>query len=144
MIIDRNHSEHLKDIVDKLQDAKRKEQIFHQKVYRPWGWYDNIDEGDNFKVKHIQVNPGASLSLQKHLKRAEHWIVVKGVAEVICGDEKITLRENESTYIPLGHKHRLSNPGKDILEIIEVQSGKYLDEDDIVRFEDFYGRAPSK
>ena len=144
MILDRNHSQHLKEIVDKLQGAKRKEQIFHRKVYRPWGWYDNIDEGDNFKVKHIQVNPGASLSLQKHLKRAEHWIVVKGVAEVICGDAKITLRENESTFIPLGYKHRLSNPGKDILEIIEVQSGKYLDEDDIVRFEDFYGRASSE
>lgn len=144
MIMDRNNSQYLKEIVEKLQNAKRKEQILHRKVYRPWGWYDNIDEGDNFKVKRIQVNPGASLSLQKHSKRAEHWIVVRGVAEVVCGDAKITLRENESTYIPLGYKHRLSNSGKDILEIIEVQSGNYLDEDDIVRFEDCYGRVPLK
>ena len=140
MIADRNHSQHVKVIVDKLHLQKREERALHRKVSRPWGWYDNIDEGENFKVKRIQVNPGASLSLQKHAKRAEHWVVVKGVAEVICNDNKITLNENESTYIPLGHKHRLSNPGKDILEIIEVQSGSYLGEDDIVRFEDTYGR----
>jgi mannose-1-phosphate guanylyltransferase / mannose-6-phosphate isomerase len=140
MIADRNHSQHVKVIVDKLHLQKREERALHRKVSRPWGWYDNIDEGENFKVKRIQVNPGASLSLQKHAKRAEHWVVVKGVAEVICNDNKITLNENESTYIPLGHTHRLSNPGKDILEIIEVQSGNYLGEDDIVRFEDTYGR----
>jgi mannose-1-phosphate guanylyltransferase/mannose-6-phosphate isomerase len=140
MIADRNQSQHVKIIVDKLYSQKREEQVFHRKVLRPWGWYDNIDEGENFKVKRIQVNPGASLSLQKHAKRAEHWVVVKGVAEVICDNKKIILKENESTYIPLGHKHRLSNPGKDILEIIEIQSGSYLSEDDIERFSDVYGR----
>ena len=140
MIADRNHSQYVKVIVDKLHLQKREERALHRKVSRPWGWYDNIDEGENFKVKRIQVNPGASLSLQKHAKRAEHWVVVKGVAEVICNDNKIILNENESTYIPLGHTHRLSNPGKDILEIIEVQSGSYLGEDDIIRFEDTYGR----
>jgi mannose-1-phosphate guanylyltransferase/mannose-6-phosphate isomerase len=109
-------------------------------VYRPWGWYDSIDEGDCFKVKRIQVKPGASLSLQRHEKRAEHWVVVKGTAEVICGNQAITLKENQSTYIPLGEMHRLSNPGTVLLEIIEVQSGSYLGEDDIERFEDRYGR----
>ena len=140
LIVDRNNSQHVKVIVDKLHSQKREEQVLHRKVSRPWGWYDSLDEGSNFKVKRIQVNPGASLSLQKHAKRAEHWVVIKGVAEVICNDKKITLKENESTYIPLGHTHRLSNPGKDILEIIEVQSGSYLGEDDIERFDDSYGR----
>jgi mannose-1-phosphate guanylyltransferase/mannose-6-phosphate isomerase len=140
LIADRNQSQHVKVIVDKLFSQKREERVLHRKVSRPWGWYDSIDEGENFKVKRIKVNPGASLSLQKHAKRAEHWVVVKGVADVVCNDKKITLKENESTYIPLGHSHRLSNPGKDILEIIEVQSGSYLGEDDIYRFEDSYGR----
>ena len=141
MIADRMQSQNVKIIVDKLQLKKREEQILHRKVSRPWGWYDSLEEGENFKVKRIQVNPGASLSLQRHTKRAEHWVVVKGVAEVICNDKKITLKENESTYIPLGHTHRLSNPGKDFLEIIEVQSGDYLGEDDIVRYEDSFGRV---
>jgi mannose-1-phosphate guanylyltransferase/mannose-6-phosphate isomerase len=141
MIAERNQSQHVKMIVDKLQSQKREEQVLHRKVSRPWGWYDSLDEGENFKVKRIQVNPGASLSLQKHTKRAEHWVVVKGIAEVICNDKKITLQKNESTYIPLGYTHRLSNPGKDILEIIEVQSGNYLGEDDIERFDDNYGRV---
>jgi len=140
MIADRKQSHHVKLIVDKLQSQKREEQVLHRKVSRPWGWYDTIDEGGNFKVKRIQVNPGASLSLQKHTKRAEHWVVVKGVAEVICNNKKIILKENESTYIPLGHAHRLSNPGDDILEVIEVQSGHYLGEDDIERLEDEYRR----
>jgi mannose-1-phosphate guanylyltransferase/mannose-6-phosphate isomerase len=140
MIADLKQSKHVKIIVDKLYSQKREEQVLHRKVSRPWGWYDTIDEGENFKVKRIEVNPGASLSLQKHAKRAEHWVVVKGIAEVICNDKKITLKENESTYIPLGHTHRLSNPGKDMLEIIEVQSGSYLGEDDIERFDDSYGR----
>ena len=140
MIADRKQSQNVKIIVDKLQLKKREEQILHRKVSRPWGWYDSLEEGENFKVKRIQVNPGASLSLQRHTKRSEHWVVVKGVAKVICNDKKITLKENESTYIPLGHTHRLSNPGKDILEIIEVQSGDYLGEDDIERFDDNYGR----
>ena len=140
LITDRNQSQHVKIIVDKLQYQRREEHIFHRKVSRPWGWYDSLDEGKNFKVKRIQVNPGASLSLQKHAKRAEHWVVVKGIAEILCNDKKIILQENESTYIPLGYTHRLSNPGKDILEIIEVQSGTYLGEDDIERFCDEYGR----
>ena len=107
---------------------------------RPWGWYLVIDQGDRYKVKSIEVNPNASLSLQKHLHRAEHWVVVEGTAQVEV-DGKITIiRENESTYIPLGSKHRLSNPGKIPLRIIEVQSGSYLEEDDIERFEDDYGR----
>ena len=140
LVIDRNQSQEVKMIVNKLTTEKREEKNLHRKVSRPWGWYDSIDEGENFKVKRIQVNPGASLSLQKHAKRAEHWVVVKGIAEVICQDKKITLKENESTYIPLGHTHRLSNPGQDILEVIEVQSGSYLGEDDIERFDDSYGR----
>ena len=140
LVIDRNQSQEVKMIVNKLTAEKREEKNLHRKVSRPWGWYDSIDEGENFKVKRIQVNPGASLSLQRHIKRAEHWVVVKGVADVICNDKKITLKENESTYIPLGHTHRLSNPGKDVLEIIEVQSGSYLGEDDIERFDDSYGR----
>jgi mannose-1-phosphate guanylyltransferase/mannose-6-phosphate isomerase len=141
LVIDRNQSQEVKMIVNKLGIQNREERNLHRKVYRPWGWYDTIDEGKNFKVKRIQVNPGSSLSLQKHAKRAEHWVVVKGVAEVICNDKKIILQENESTYIPLGHTHRLSNLGKDILEIIEVQSGQYLGEDDIERFEDKYRRS---
>jgi mannose-1-phosphate guanylyltransferase/mannose-6-phosphate isomerase len=110
-------------------------------VHRPWGWYDGIDAGPRFQVKRIMVKPGASLSLQMHQHRAEHWIVVSGVAEVVNGDNVMTLRENESTFIPLGQKHRLANPGNEPLEIIEVQSGSYLGEDDIVRFEDSYGRT---
>jgi mannose-1-phosphate guanylyltransferase/mannose-6-phosphate isomerase len=103
-------------------------------------WYDTIDIGERFKVKRIQVNPGASLSLQKHAKRAEHWVVVKGTAEITCGDKLITLKENESTYIPLGEQHRLSNSTNEPLEIVEVQTGAYLGEDDIVRIDDGYGR----
>jgi mannose-1-phosphate guanylyltransferase/mannose-6-phosphate isomerase len=110
-------------------------------VHRPWGWYDSIDSGDRFQVKRIVVNPGASLSLQMHRHRAEHWVVVKGVAEVVHEDRNFLLHENESTYIPLGHKHRLSNPGHQPLEIIEIQSGSYLGEDDIVRLDDLYGRV---
>ena len=112
----------------------------HRQVHRPWGWYDSIDSGPRFQVKRIMVKPGASLSLQMHHHRAEHWIVVTGTAEVTNGDKVILLTENQSTYIPLGQTHRLANPGKVPLEIIEVQSGSYLGEDDIVRFEDTYGR----
>jgi mannose-1-phosphate guanylyltransferase/mannose-6-phosphate isomerase len=111
-------------------------------VYRPWGWYDSIDGGDRFQVKRIVVNPGATLSLQMHHHRAEHWIVVRGTAQVRRGEETFLLGENESTYIPLGVTHRLFNPGLLPLEIIEVQSGAYLGENDIVRFEDQYGRLP--
>jgi mannose-1-phosphate guanylyltransferase/mannose-6-phosphate isomerase len=116
--------------------------VLHRKVHRPWGWYDGIDEGPRHQVKRILVKPGASLSLQMHHHRAEHWIVVSGTAEVTNGEKVILLTENQSTYIPLGQTHRLANPGKVPLEIIEVQSGSYLGEDDIVRFEDTYGRAP--
>ena len=140
MVADRSQSQHVKRIVSQLSDQAREEYVLHRKVSCPWGWYDTIDVGDRFKVKRIQVNPGASLSLQTHAKRAEHWVVVKGTAEVTCGDRVITLKENESTFIPLGEKHRLSNPSTDILEIIEVQSGDYFGEDDIVRIDDGYGR----
>lgn len=141
MVANRHHSQHVKNIVNQLSSQERDEHVLHRKVSRPWGWYDTIDTGERFKVKRIQVNPGASLSLQKHAKRAEHWVVVRGTAEVTCGERTITLRENESTYIPLGEAHRLSNPSADPLEIIEVQSGTYLGEDDIVRISDGYGRG---
>jgi mannose-1-phosphate guanylyltransferase/mannose-6-phosphate isomerase len=130
----------VKQIVSQLQQAHRAEQTLHRKVYRPWGWYDSVDEGKGFKVKRIHVKPGASLSLQKHHHRAEHWVVVKGVADITNGDTTLRLSENQSTYIPLGSVHRLANSGSTGLEIIEVQSGDYLGEDDIVRFEDTYGR----
>ena len=141
MVADRYHSQSVKKIVDQLASQKREEHILHRKVPRPWGWYDTIDIGERFKVKRIQVNPGAKLSLQKHAKRAEHWVVVKGTAEITCGNKTITLKENESTFIPLGEQHRLSNMSDEILEIIEVQSGSYLGEDDIVRIDDGYGRS---
>ncbi len=143
LVADRSRSQDVKHIVSALQQQKREEHTLHRKVHRPWGWYDSIDEGGRFKVKRIQVRPGASLSLQKHHHRAEHWIVVKGTAEITCGDKKLLLTENQSTYIPLGEVHRLANPGAISLEIIEVQSGSYLGEDDIVRFEDHYGRTRS-
>lgn len=141
LVADRSQSQNVKKLVMALEQRQREEHTLHRKVHRPWGWYDSIDEGARFKVKRIQVKPGASLSLQKHHHRAEHWIVVTGTAEVTCGDKKILLGENQSTYIPLGDVHRLANPGKVPLEIIEVQSGAYLGEDDIVRLEDVYGRG---
>jgi mannose-1-phosphate guanylyltransferase/mannose-6-phosphate isomerase len=143
LVADKTRSQDVKHIVTQLQTTKREEHTLHRKVHRPWGWYDSIDEGGRFKVKRIQVKPKASLSLQKHHHRAEHWIVVTGTAEITNGDKVLTLTENQSTYIPLGEVHRLANPGSIPLEIIEVQSGSYLGEDDIVRFEDTYGRAQS-
>jgi mannose-1-phosphate guanylyltransferase/mannose-6-phosphate isomerase len=140
LVADKASSQDVKNIVAQLKATKREEHTLHRKVHRPWGWYDSIDEGGRFKVKRIQVKPGASLSLQKHHHRAEHWIVVKGTAEVTNADNVMLLTENQSTYIPLGVVHRLSNPGSQPLEIIEVQSGNYLGEDDIVRYEDDYGR----
>lgn len=140
LVANKDNSQDVKSIVNKLEQQKREEKNLHRKVARPWGWYDSIDEGERFKVKRIQVKPGASLSLQMHHHRAEHWVVVKGMAEITNGDQVITLTENQSTYIPQGQTHRLANPGKTPLEIIEVQSGSYLGEDDIVRFEDTYGR----
>ena len=140
LVADRSRSQDVKNIVARLHAEKRGEQTLHRKVHRPWGWYDSIDSGERFQVKRIMVKPGASLSLQMHHHRAEHWIVVTGTAEITNGDKVLLLSENQSTYIPLGQTHRLANPGKVPLEIIEVQSGSYLGEDDIVRFEDTYGR----
>ena len=131
----------VKKVVEQLKTEGRIEAKLHRKVYRPWGSYDSVDMGDRFQVKRIMVKPGASLSLQKHYHRAEHWVVVKGTAKVLNGDQEILLTENQSTYIPIGVVHRLENPGKFELELIEVQSGGYLGEDDIVRIEDTYGRV---
>lgn len=140
LVASRDRAEDVKQVVAKLESLDATEAIHHRQVARPWGWYDSVDRGERHQVKRIMVRPGASLSLQLHHHRAEHWIVVRGVAEIVNGDQVITLRENQSTYIPVGCRHRLSNPGPDPLEIIEVQSGDYLGEDDIVRFEDDYGR----
>jgi mannose-1-phosphate guanylyltransferase/mannose-6-phosphate isomerase len=141
LVADRERSQDVKQIVGRLQRSGRGEANLHRRVHRPWGWYDSVDHGPRFQVKRILVNPGASLSLQMHHHRAEHWIVVSGTAEVTCGERKLLVTENQSTYIPLGERHRLANPGTIPLEIIEVQSGSYLGEDDIVRFADTYGRA---
>jgi mannose-1-phosphate guanylyltransferase/mannose-6-phosphate isomerase len=140
LIANRSDSQAIKSIVTHLSEKEREEKNIHRKVLRPWGWYDSIGLGERFKVKHILVHPGASLSLQMHHHRAEHWVVVKGLAEVQNGVKKTKLKENESIYIPKGQIHRLSNPGNEPLEIIEIQSGLYLGEDDIVRFIDNYGR----
>ena len=140
LVADRERSQEVKQVVAQLDRERRGEHALHRKVHRPWGWYDSIDSGPRFQVKRILVKPGASLSLQKHHHRAEHWVVVSGTAEVTNGEQVTLLTENQSTYIPLGQVHRLSNPGRVPLEIIEVQSGAYLGEDDIVRYEDTYGR----
>jgi mannose-1-phosphate guanylyltransferase/mannose-6-phosphate isomerase len=142
LVARRDSSQEVKKVVQSLEShGKRDEHLLHRKVQRPWGWYDSLEEADNFKVKRILVNPGACLSLQKHAHRAEHWIVVRGTAEITCGDKRFTLNQNESTYIPVGAVHRLTNIGDIALEMIEVQSGSYLGEDDIVRLEDNYGRV---
>lgn len=141
LIAHKSHNQDVKNVVNQLEKSNRAEVSHHRKVYRPWGWYDSIDECERFKVKRICVNPKASLSLQKHHHRTEHWVVVKGTAEVTCGDKMMLLGENQSTYIPLGVVHRLTNPGNIPLEIIEIQSGSYLEEDDIVRLDDDYGRG---
>lgn len=140
MVADRDKVQDIKVLVSTLKAQGRSEATVHQRVYRPWGSYESLIVSDRFQVKRIVVNPGEKLSLQKHFHRAEHWIVVKGTAEITRGEEVFMLSEDESTYIPLGTKHRLVNPGKIPLELIEVQSGAYLGEDDIVRFEDVYGR----
>ncbi len=142
LVAQRDHAEQVKDVVAHLSQRKVPQAALHRRVARPWGWYDSVDMGDRFQVKRIGVKPGASLSLQKHHHRAEHWIIVKGTAEVTRGQEVYLLSENQSTYIPIGEVHRLHNPGKMVLEMIEVQSGAYLGEDDIVRLEDVYGRQP--
>jgi mannose-1-phosphate guanylyltransferase/mannose-6-phosphate isomerase len=141
LIASRDQVQDVKSIVEELKASNRTEHLNHRKVGRPWGSYDSIDMDDNFQVKRITVNPDASLSLQMHHHRAEHWIVVSGTAEVTCGEKVYLVEKNQSTYIPLGEKHRLRNPGKIPLKMIEVQSGDYLGEDDIVRFEDVYGRT---
>ncbi len=141
LVAHKSRTQDVKKIVDALKRQGRVEGQLHRKVYRPWGWYDSVDMADRFQVKRIMVKPGAKLSLQLHHHRAEHWIVVKGTARVTCGETSYLVTENESTYIPLGTKHRLENAGKIPLEIIEVQSGSYLGEDDIERFDDTYGRA---
>jgi mannose-1-phosphate guanylyltransferase / mannose-6-phosphate isomerase len=133
--------EQVKEVVAQLKDQGASQAVTHRRVPRPWGWYDSVDMGQCFQVKRISVKPGAALSLQLHHHRAEHWIVVKGVAKVTNGEKIFLLEENQSTFIPIGSKHRLENPGADDLEMIEVQSGDYLGEDDIVRFEDSYGRT---
>ena len=141
LVAHRDAAQDVKKVVDQLKASGRTEHSFHRVVHRPWGSYDSLEAGGRFQVKRIVVKPGASLSLQKHHHRAEHWIVVSGTAEVTCDEKVFLLAENQSTYIPLGSVHRLRNPGKVPLELIEVQSGSYLGEDDIVRFDDVYGRA---
>jgi mannose-1-phosphate guanylyltransferase/mannose-6-phosphate isomerase len=135
-----DHAEAVKSVVSQLERDAAAQAFEHRRVYRPWGWYEGIDAGDRHQVKRIQVKPGASLSLQMHHHRAEHWVVVRGTAEVTNGNQVMLLTENQSTYIPLGQTHRLANPGQVPLEIIEVQTGSYIGEDDIVRFDDVYGR----
>lgn len=136
-----SHCEQVKQVVAALEKRQDPQAALHRKVARPWGWYDSIDVGDRFQVKRIAVKPGAALSLQKHHHRAEHWVVVKGTAEVTRGEDTFLLTENQSTYIPIGETHRLANTGKTMLEMIEIQTGSYLGEDDIVRLEDTYGRT---
>lgn len=144
LVANKNNAQDVKKVVEALKAQNRDEGTNHQLVYRPWGSYESIDRGDRYQAKRITVKPGAALSLQLHHHRAEHWIVVSGTAEVTRGDEVFLVSENESTYIPLGTKHRLENKGSIPLEMIEVQSGSYLGEDDIVRFEDIYGRSDNK
>jgi mannose-1-phosphate guanylyltransferase/mannose-6-phosphate isomerase len=141
LIADKGRAQDVRAIVDRLKSDKRNEHLPHTQVFRPWGDYRGLDTGSRFQVKHISVKPGGILSLQMHHHRAEHWIVVEGTARVTCGEKVFLLNENESTFIPLGTKHRLENPGMIPLRLIEVQSGAYLGEDDIVRFEDNYGRS---
>ena len=140
LVADKSSVQNVKKLVDQLKLNERKETLLHRKVYRPWGSYEGVDIDDKFQVKRISVKPGAQLSLQKHQHRAEHWIVVRGTATVTCNDEVFDVNENESTYIPLGSVHRLENKKQGLLELIEVQTGDYFGEDDIVRLEDIYGR----
>lgn len=141
LVADLARAQEVKSIVARLGEKGRMEHLLHRRVYRPWGWYEGMVSGERFQVKHICVRPGESLSLQLHHHRAEHWVVVRGTAEVTRGEETFVLSEDQSTYIPLGVRHRLSNRGELALELIEVQTGSYLGEDDIVRFEDAYGRC---
>jgi mannose-1-phosphate guanylyltransferase/mannose-6-phosphate isomerase len=144
LVAHKDQVQQVKKVVEHLKNSKRTEHLNHTRVYRPWGYYEGIDAGSRFQVKRIMVKPGEKLSLQMHHHRAEHWVVVRGTARITCGETVKLLSENESTYIPIGVTHRLENPGKMPLDIIEVQSGSYLGEDDIVRFEDIYARAEAK
>jgi mannose-1-phosphate guanylyltransferase/mannose-6-phosphate isomerase len=141
LVVHKDQVQRVKQVVDHLKGNGRSEHMYHTRVYRPWGSYEGIDLGERYQVKRITVNPGGKLSLQMHHHRAEHWVVVSGTAQVTCGDKVTLLTENESTYIPIGMTHRLENPGKLPLHLIEVQSGSYLGEDDIVRLEDVYRRV---
>jgi mannose-1-phosphate guanylyltransferase/mannose-6-phosphate isomerase len=143
LVASRERSQDVRGIVKALNEAGRAEGRSHRRVYRPWGSYEPLDAGGRYQVKRLTVAPGAQLSLQMHHHRAEHWVVVRGTARVTRGEEEFLLTENQSTYIPLGTTHRLENPGQVELEVIEVQSGSYLGEDDIVRFEDRYDRVPA-
>jgi mannose-1-phosphate guanylyltransferase/mannose-6-phosphate isomerase len=143
LVAPKDRVQDVKALVARLKAEGRYEHSLHREVFRPWGSYDSIDNGDRFQVKRLSIKPGAQLSLQLHHHRAEHWIVVSGTARITCGEKEFLLEENQSTYIPIGVKHRIENPGKIPLHIIEVQSGSYLGEDDIVRFEDRYGREGS-
>jgi mannose-1-phosphate guanylyltransferase/mannose-6-phosphate isomerase len=140
LVAARGRAEEVKEVVARLDRHGRGEHVSHSRVYRPWGYYESVDAGERFQVKRLMVKPGHSLSLQRHHKRAEHWVVVSGSARVTRGAETVTLEENQSTFIPIGMKHRLENPGAAALFIVEVQSGSYLGEDDIERFEDRYNR----
>jgi mannose-1-phosphate guanylyltransferase/mannose-6-phosphate isomerase len=141
LVARKDRVQEVKQVVARLKETQRTQAALHREVHRPWGSYDSIDVGDGFQVKRIKVKPGAQLSLQSHTRRAEHWIVVRGTARVTRNNDVFELHANQSTYIPIGAKHRLENPGQDMLELIEVQSGDYLGEDDIVRYEDVYGRT---
>jgi len=143
-IATQDKAQEVKGIIESLQASGRYESSVHRKVYRPWGWYDSIESGECFQVKRLHVKSGAKLSLQMHHKRTEHWVVVSGTATVTNGDQTFTLNKGESTHIPLGVAHALENQTSELLEVIEVQSGSYLGEDDIVRFEDIYGRVDNK
>ena len=144
LVASKDRAQDVRHIVSQLKDSNREECRVHRRVYRPWGSYEGMDGGDRFQVKRLTVKPGASLSLQMHNHRSEHWVIVKGTARVTCGDQVFNLHENESTYIPIGERHRLENPGNIPLEVIEVQSGSFLGEDDIVRFDDVYDRVQEK
>ncbi len=141
LVLDRAHCDKVKELVDLLKTQNRREALEHKRSYRPWGYYQSVDQGERYQVKRIVVKPGARLSLQKHFHRAEHWIVVRGTAEVTRNNEVVLVHENESIYLPIGAIHRMANPGKIDLELIEVQTGSYLGEDDIVRIEDAYNRV---
>jgi mannose-1-phosphate guanylyltransferase/mannose-6-phosphate isomerase len=141
LVAHKDRVQQVKDVVAQLKSDQRSQAALHREVHRPWGSYDSVDVGDGFQVKRIKVKPGAQLSLQSHTRRAEHWVVVRGTARVTRNNEVFDLFANQSAYIPIGAKHRLENPGKQMLELIEVQSGDYLGEDDIGRYEDVYGRS---